>query len=103
MAMLTALYQAKYIPKALILWVGPGACLKEVNRQRSHNSTAFESFRNLAGWLAGSLLVPAAWAPTLNYKDPLFGTSQAFYDAYKQGCTRSTLPHSTAVSHALWQ
>lgn len=59
---------------------------------RQHTSAecaraAFESFRTLAGWLAGSIVVPAGWAPTLNYKDPVFGSSQGFYDAFKQART----------------
>lgn len=31
--------------------------------------------------------MPAGWAPTLNYKDPVFGSSQGFYDAFKQART----------------
>lgn len=78
-AMITAMYKAKYFPKAFLLWVGP----------------AFESFRKLAGWLGGSLLVPAAWAPSLNFKDPDFGSSQGFYDAFKLGL--NSTPDSTDV------
>lgn len=87
--LLNEMYQQKYFPQATVIWIGPSA--SPIVCHTCHvpltTTAAFEQWRQLVGWRGGSVLVPALWAPTLNYSDPIFGSSIEFNKEFSKART----------------
>ena len=81
------MYLQKYFPKATVIWIGPSAPPIVSHVSRATHTAAFEQWRQLVGWRGGSVLVPALWAPTLNYSDPIFGSSIEFNKEFSKART----------------
>lgn len=79
------MYTGGYLPRAILVTLGPCtlvAISALINVFFFFFPLAFESWRKLAGWRAGSVIFPSIWSPSLNFTDSDFGSSQEFYNLF---------------------